>query len=43
MHTAYDMSPDHITELRAWVRAWQDDLGLRTAEPYAEDVDEDGG
>ncbi|WP_406131502.1 hypothetical protein [Streptomyces sp. NBC_00989] len=42
-YTAYDMSPDRIIELRAWVRDWQDDLGLRLAEPYAEDDDEDDG
>ncbi|MBC2906779.1 nucleotidyl transferase AbiEii/AbiGii toxin family protein [Streptomyces cupreus] len=42
-YAAYDMSPAGIAELRAWVRDWQDDLGLRLAEPYAEEADEDGG
>ncbi|MFJ9893650.1 hypothetical protein ACIQPR_09995 [Streptomyces sp. NPDC091280] len=40
-YTAYDMSPDRIIGLRAWVRDWQDDLDLRLAERYAED-DDDG-
>jgi hypothetical protein len=40
-YAAYDMSPVHIAELRAWVRHWLDDLGLRLAEPYAEDEDGD--
>ncbi|MDX2576737.1 nucleotidyl transferase AbiEii/AbiGii toxin family protein [Streptomyces scabiei] len=40
-YAAYDMSPAHIAELRAWVRHWLDDLGLRLAEPYAEDEDGD--
>jgi hypothetical protein len=30
-YAAYDMSPVHIAELRAWVRHWLDDLGLRLA------------
>ncbi|MFJ8273829.1 nucleotidyl transferase AbiEii/AbiGii toxin family protein [Streptomyces sp. NPDC094154] len=40
-YAAYDMSPVHIAELRAWVQHWLDDLGLRLAEPYAEDEDGD--
>lgn len=39
-YTAYGLSPGRITELRVWVRDWQDDLGLRLAEPYAETDDE---
>ncbi|WP_405856937.1 hypothetical protein OG407_09750 [Streptomyces sp. NBC_01515] len=42
-YIAYGMSPDRITELRAWVRAWQDSLGLRLAEPYVEEDAEDDG
>ncbi|MBO4258399.1 nucleotidyl transferase AbiEii/AbiGii toxin family protein [Streptomyces griseorubiginosus] len=40
-YAAYDMSPIDIAELRAWVQNWLDDLGLRLAEPYAEDEDGD--
>jgi hypothetical protein len=28
------LSPGQITDLRAWVQQWLDDLGLRLAEPY---------
>jgi hypothetical protein len=35
------MSPARIAELRAWVRDWLDDLGLRLAEPYCEDEEGD--
>ncbi|MFD8229456.1 hypothetical protein ACFV16_35770 [Streptomyces massasporeus] len=30
-YAAYDMSRAHIAKLRAWVRHWLDDLGLRLA------------
>ncbi|WP_051927267.1 sensor histidine kinase [Streptomyces durhamensis] len=33
-YAAYGMSPGQITDLRAWVQQWHDDLGLRLAEPY---------
>lgn len=38
-YAAYDISPGGIAELRAWVRSWLDDIGLRLAEPYTEDED----
>ncbi|MEU5324121.1 nucleotidyl transferase AbiEii/AbiGii toxin family protein [Streptomyces sp. NPDC021056] len=38
-YAAYDMSPEQIIELRAWVQDWLDELGLRLAEPYDEDED----
>ncbi|MFE7777696.1 nucleotidyl transferase AbiEii/AbiGii toxin family protein [Streptomyces sp. NPDC057445] len=31
---AYGMSTELVSELRVWVQQWQDDLGLRLAEPY---------
>ncbi|MBZ9641578.1 hypothetical protein K8369_19725, partial [Streptomyces sp. PSKA30] len=40
-YAAYDMSLGQITELRAWVQDWVDDLGLRLTEPYADDEDGD--
>jgi hypothetical protein len=33
-HPPYGLSPGQITDLRAWVQQWLDDLGLRLAEPY---------